>query len=191
VKQRAFDFLMGVGKKYYPSPEHFIREAKTMGVSKRLPFVPRGLVFGKSKIFLVHWKEKNIFAFFIPVRLDVIADPEKSAKLRKELKDAGAEVKDISASRAIDDDVRGCGSRVVGGIYAVTANDEESRKKANEIMKKYANDKDTIAEIGGGLAVLKNPIQYTDKFFRGIRYFYCNIKTGRYFLLKNPFSRRK
>ena len=107
------------------------------------------------------------------------------------MKDAGAEVKDISASRAIDDDVRGCGSRVVGGIYAVTSNDPESAKKADEIMKKYANDRETIAEIGGGLAVLKNPIPYHDKFFRGIRYFYCNIKTGRYFLLKNPFSRRR
>ena len=185
---KVYDFIMGVGKKFYPTPEHFIKEAKKMGISKRVPFVPRGLIFGKSKVYLVHWGTNEIFAFFIPTRIDVIADPEKSEKMRRELREAGAEIRDVSAAEALSGDVRGCGSRVVGGTYICAGGDPEETEK---IFRKYANMKDTYADVAGPLVVLKKPIPFTDKFFRGIRYAYVNPKTGRYFLLKNPFSRRK
>ncbi len=44
--------LMWVGKEYY-SPEHFIMEANSYGVSKRIPAIPKNLKIG-DKLFLVH-----------------------------------------------------------------------------------------------------------------------------------------
>jgi len=44
---------MMVGKKYY-SPRSFIEEATTMGISKRIPFIPKKLVLGESVIYLAH-----------------------------------------------------------------------------------------------------------------------------------------
>ena len=46
-------YVMTVGKKYY-SPRSFIEEATTMGISKRIPFVPKKLVLGTSVIYLAH-----------------------------------------------------------------------------------------------------------------------------------------
>lgn len=44
-------YLMWVGRKYYDEYS-FIDEARRMGVSKRIPFIPFGLVPGKSVIYL-------------------------------------------------------------------------------------------------------------------------------------------
>lgn len=48
--------LLGVGAKYYPFIPDFVEEARTMGVSKRIPrdFDPTPLVPGKSKMVLIH-----------------------------------------------------------------------------------------------------------------------------------------
>ena len=46
-------YVMMVGKKYY-SPRSFIEEATTMGISKRIPFIPKKLVLGESVIYLAH-----------------------------------------------------------------------------------------------------------------------------------------
>lgn len=46
-------YVMTVGKKYY-SPQSFLEEAIKMGISKRIPFVPKKLVLGASVIYLAH-----------------------------------------------------------------------------------------------------------------------------------------
>lgn len=46
-------YIMTVGKKYY-SPQSFLDEARRMGVSKRIPFVPKKLVLGASVVYLAH-----------------------------------------------------------------------------------------------------------------------------------------
>lgn len=46
-------YLMTVGKKYY-SPQSFLDEAMKMGISKRIPFIPKKLVLGSSVIYLAH-----------------------------------------------------------------------------------------------------------------------------------------
>ena len=49
-------YLLGVGEKFY-TPESFIVEANTMGVSKRIPpNVPKNLELGKTRVFLCHKK---------------------------------------------------------------------------------------------------------------------------------------
>lgn len=48
-------YITGVGERHY-SPESFVKEAMEMGVSKRIPAIPRNLVVGKSVVFLSHKK---------------------------------------------------------------------------------------------------------------------------------------
>ena len=48
-------YIMVVGSKYY-TPESFLHEAATMGVSKRIPFMPKKLEMGKTVVYLAHPK---------------------------------------------------------------------------------------------------------------------------------------
>jgi len=48
--------IMSVGEKYYKTPQDFLNEAERMGISKRIPFIPKDLEFGKTVIYLAHPK---------------------------------------------------------------------------------------------------------------------------------------
>lgn len=51
----AFDILMWVGKEYYKTPEEFIEEAQTMGVSKKIQLTtPPVIMGGVTKLYLIH-----------------------------------------------------------------------------------------------------------------------------------------
>lgn len=49
-------FIMGVGERYYRTPGEFQEEAHRLGVSKRIPFIPKDLEIGKTIIYLAHPK---------------------------------------------------------------------------------------------------------------------------------------
>jgi hypothetical protein len=49
-------FIMRVGEKYYPTPGHFMSEGMDMGISKKIPWIPKELELGKTHIFLAHPK---------------------------------------------------------------------------------------------------------------------------------------
>ena len=51
---QARDLIMWVGSKPYPSWESFAKEARVMGVCKRVRQVPVGIVIGVSKCYLLH-----------------------------------------------------------------------------------------------------------------------------------------
>lgn len=51
----AIAFIMMVGEKYY-TPESFMEEASSMGVSKRIPFIPKKLKLGETIVYLAHPK---------------------------------------------------------------------------------------------------------------------------------------
>jgi len=51
----AVAFVMMVGEKYY-TPESFMEEARTLGVSKRIPFIPKKLKLGETIVYLAHPK---------------------------------------------------------------------------------------------------------------------------------------
>jgi len=88
-------YIMLVGTKFYATPEEFIEEGKLLGISKRIPFVPKEFKAGETVIYLAHHKavkilvpadctkEKlpdadhteyrtGIFAAFIPQRVEKI-----------------------------------------------------------------------------------------------------------------------
>ncbi len=49
-------YIMLVGAGNYKTPEDFLDEAHRMGISKRIPFTPKGLELGKTVIYLAHPK---------------------------------------------------------------------------------------------------------------------------------------
>lgn len=46
--------LIWVGERYYPTPDDFRHEASTLGISRRIPAVPRDLVLGVTWVLLAH-----------------------------------------------------------------------------------------------------------------------------------------
>lgn len=101
--------LLWVGEKFYPTPEDWAKEATHQGVSKRIAAIPKGLVVGKTYIFVAHpnaiaekvpqpmkegellGKEEikytpGIFHVFVPQRVELIVTPSmKKEKWVKEL----------------------------------------------------------------------------------------------------------
>jgi hypothetical protein len=82
--------LIWIGGKFYSTPKHFIDEARTLGVSRRIATVPRGLVLGETKIYLAHLSafpnalpsKAGVFASFVPTKLQyVVKDDDTDAKL--------------------------------------------------------------------------------------------------------------
>jgi hypothetical protein len=51
---------MLVGEKFYKTPEDFMEEARRLGVSKRIPFVPKDLELGKTVLYLAHNKAVEV-----------------------------------------------------------------------------------------------------------------------------------
>ena len=49
-------FILGVGERYYKSTGDFMAEANEMGISKRIPFVPKELELGITIVYLSHPK---------------------------------------------------------------------------------------------------------------------------------------
>lgn len=52
-------YIMGVGSKYY-TQESFLKEANNMGISKRIPFIPKRLFLGITVIYLAHPKAVEV-----------------------------------------------------------------------------------------------------------------------------------
>lgn len=49
-------YIMLVGASNYPTPQDFVKEALAMGISKRIPFIPKGLKLGETVVYLAHPK---------------------------------------------------------------------------------------------------------------------------------------
>jgi ribosomal protein S27E len=49
--------LLWVGEKFYPTADAWAKEASELGVSKRIAAIPKGLVVGKTWVFVAHPKK--------------------------------------------------------------------------------------------------------------------------------------
>ncbi|GAH52957.1 unnamed protein product, partial [marine sediment metagenome] len=49
-------YIMMVGAGNYKTPKDFLDEARSMGISKRIPFIPKGLELGRTIVYLAHPK---------------------------------------------------------------------------------------------------------------------------------------
>ena len=92
-------YLLGVGEKFYKRPGDFVNEALAQGVSKRIPAVPKNLIVGKTRVYLVHKAamfdqedrpQLAIFAAFTPQRLEMpIYESDLTDEKRAELEKRG------------------------------------------------------------------------------------------------------
>lgn len=91
-------YLLGVGEKYY-TPQSFITESQTLGLSKRIPAMPKKLEIGKTWVYLVHRQalvtsdtvaQMAIFAAFVPQRVEMpIWESDLTPEKREELEKRG------------------------------------------------------------------------------------------------------
>jgi hypothetical protein len=94
--------LIWVGEQFYPKPEDFIRESREMGISRRIPAVPKDFVLGETFVLLAHTKacprpvdrEENgqiamiprfeydpgVFSIFRPTAIERIVDGTESSE---------------------------------------------------------------------------------------------------------------
>jgi hypothetical protein len=98
--------LVWIGEAHYPTPESFLKEARTMGVSRKIKAVPNGFVLGQTVVYLAHRKavegpgdgtvdedgrpknafKPGVFSVFRATGIDLVindedAIPEKAMKL--------------------------------------------------------------------------------------------------------------
>ncbi len=94
--------LLWIGKSFYPTPRHFLQEANTMGVCRRIGAIPKGFELGKTWVFLAHPETMpgeneagdsvmiaGVFRTFQPDRIEKVItetqskDGEEMEKLKK------------------------------------------------------------------------------------------------------------
>lgn len=99
--------MIWIGNKFYKTGIQFMNEARQMGISRKLPFLPNDFEIGKSVVFLAHRKVyvkydeqglpmwgQGVFTAFKPIRVDIVVDdvddvPHKAVEIAKRLgKDA-------------------------------------------------------------------------------------------------------
>lgn len=75
-------FIMGVGERYYKTPGDFMLEARKLGVSKRIPFIPKELELGKTVVYLAHPKACEVRESVALQKAMAIADSSKTNQER-------------------------------------------------------------------------------------------------------------
>jgi hypothetical protein len=111
--------LLWVGEKFYPTADHFTKEANAMGVSKRIAQVPHDFEVGKTWIYLAHPKAMSkvgpeglefgpgVFRAFKPERIEyVVTGKETEEELERMAKRGFTLVKvirDIDQQMQIDE----------------------------------------------------------------------------------------
>lgn len=95
--------LLWIGEQHYKTPREFIREAASMGISRKIAAIPNGFEVGEHAIFLAHrkavqvrndkgeliWKP-SVFMAFKPHLVELIIDdpddvPDKAIEIAKRL----------------------------------------------------------------------------------------------------------
>jgi len=83
--------LICIGKKFYPTPQDFLMEAREQGISRRIPAIPKGFEPGKTRILLAHpecsfevsgeWtKGLGVIGSFVPHAIEYVVDGKESDK---------------------------------------------------------------------------------------------------------------
>ncbi|MDX1493542.1 MAG: hypothetical protein R3253_05765 [Longimicrobiales bacterium] len=82
--------IIWVGEAYYSTPEIFLREARRMGVSRKIGAVPRDFKLGETWVLLAHRSavprvlelgrepefEPGVFSIFKPERIEIVVSPD-------------------------------------------------------------------------------------------------------------------
>jgi hypothetical protein len=171
--ERIDHYAACVGTRYYPTPRDFLLEALRHGVSKRLPTIPRHLVPGKSRLFLIHDQcsvtpanappslYRGLFACCTVTAIHVIIpDDVPPDEFQRKLALSGIQVRPVPLSRAMLEPPRGCGRRTaIGSIYAVSAGNLA-----------HLNTLPAERSLSGPITAIRPPLRYWGKRFRGLKH---------------------
>jgi len=78
--QPAYIMLVGAGN--YKMPEDFLEEAHRMGISKRIPFIPKDLELGKTVVYLAHPRACEVKESAVLQQAMAIVEEAQTMKLR-------------------------------------------------------------------------------------------------------------
>lgn len=87
--------LLWIGGQFYATPESYCREAATLGISRRIAQIPKGLIVGETLVLLAHrevefaWgtERPGIFAAFVPQAIEyVVTGSETEEELERLVK---------------------------------------------------------------------------------------------------------
>ncbi|MEW6385948.1 MAG: hypothetical protein AB1491_00305 [Thermodesulfobacteriota bacterium] len=117
--------LLWIGEKHYPTVVDFQQEAAAMGISRRIPTLPRGFVLGKTWVFLAHRKAvylghtgsaseysgpeehfyaPGIFRIFKPTAVEYVVRGDETEEELQKLRDRGiTPVKVVPLAEAPDE----------------------------------------------------------------------------------------
>ena len=157
------DYLMWVGAVHYPTVAAFRHEARYYGCSKRVGHMLDNVVPGKTRIFLAHdegfVEQGFIFGYFTVKGIDIVVPDGK--ELPEGMIDASVPVSETHARAEAE---RGCGWRVLGGIYLVSETDPDTLKA---LAKDLGVKRSTVR---GGLVLIDPPKDFSGhKHFRGAK----------------------
>ena len=120
----AEDMLMWIGVQHYFTVEDFVREARELGVCKRISNLPRKLVPGKTRLFLAHDEgysgDAVIFGYVTIEEVEITVNSED--EIPEELR---GKVRAVLPEERRKEEERGCGFRDSNGGLYVTAKTEE------------------------------------------------------------------
>lgn len=94
--------LLWVGEKFYPTPGDWLKEADTMGISRRIHAIPRGFKLGETWVLVAHVKaitttdaqgkpehRRGIFHAFKPSAIEYVVKDEDSDEYLQSLEEMG------------------------------------------------------------------------------------------------------
>lgn len=102
--------LIWIGEQHYKTPHDFVREARTMGISRKIAAIPTGFEVGKHWIYLAHRKalqslrddgkivwQGGVFMTFQPSVVELVIDnpdnvPDKAIEIVKRLGEDKAKI---------------------------------------------------------------------------------------------------
>lgn len=85
--------LLWIGESFYKDPRDFLGEARRMGVSRKVPAIPKGFKLGETVVYLAHRAAvptrdapdmPGIFGIFLPAGIDLVIADEKNVPARAE-----------------------------------------------------------------------------------------------------------
>lgn len=110
--------LLNVGAQFYPTPEHFLTEARAQGISRRIQAVPRGFRLGEHWVWIAHPRVRQVpddealggsrwvggvISMFRPERIERVMTESQAAALTGEERDEMAR-RGITPFTVPDDD---------------------------------------------------------------------------------------
>jgi hypothetical protein len=103
--------LLWVGGVFYPTPADFTAEAARMGVSRRVPGVPKGFEVGQTWVFVAHRQAianpdgtftPAVFHAFRPTRIEYVVRGDETEEELQRRADAGQTLVRVKRAEAED-----------------------------------------------------------------------------------------